>query len=62
MNTTEDFVRDKHNQGALLNTNNSALATYKKRKRSFQKIEQISVLEDRIEKLEALVMALTKNV
>ena len=51
----KDFVRDPSNPGALVNTNNKALADYKKIKRSFSRLSRVEGLEQRLNRIEALL-------
>ena len=47
----KNLVRDP-NSKAILNTNIEALHAYKKRKRTFAKIEKIDQLEDKVKSIE----------
>lgn len=52
------FRRDPINKGALLNTDNEALAIYKKTKKRFKDVRKIEVLENQIAELQSLVKSL----
>ena len=47
----KDLVRDPKSK-AILNTNIEALAAYKKRKKTYAKIEKIDQLEDKVKSIE----------
>jgi CRISPR/Cas system-associated endonuclease Cas1 len=48
----EGFERSPHNKGALVNTDNSALTTYKSMKQRFSKLNKMDELETRISSME----------
>ena len=60
----KDFVKDMSN-GALLNTNNSALQAYKNQKNSSTKVQQlenkVNSMSDDIKEIKQLLMGLTNN-
>jgi len=60
----KDFVKDLSN-GALLNTNNSALQAYKNQKNSSTKVQQlenkVNSMSDDIKEIKQLLMGLTNN-
>lgn len=50
-----DFVKVNNKDGILLNTNNDALAKYKKAKARFAKINKIDELSDRMDNIESML-------
>lgn len=59
-NSETDFQRDKRNAGALVNTNNEALAVYKAAKVRFNKINRIDELAEQVNKLSAMMEKILK--
>lgn len=51
----DDFARMPNNPGALINTNNEALAQYKAAKKRMSKLNNIEELENRLNRLESLL-------
>lgn len=53
--SNEDFTRSDGNQGALINTNNSALEDYRKIKKRYQKLNTIDQLTDKVNAIELML-------
>lgn len=61
MEKTKDFIRSDLNKGALLNTNNDALARYKTTKKRMADINKISAMENRLDTIEALLLKIVEK-
>lgn len=56
------FIRDPNNPGALINTDNEALAAYKKRRKVIrEKDAQIKTMEERLNNIEKMLQDLMSN-
>lgn len=55
-NDLGDFIRPRGvDQGILINSNNQALQAYKKAKQRFNKLDQIDLLEDKVNSLSSKI-------
>lgn len=55
-NDLGDFIRPRGvDQGILINFNNQALQAYKKAKQRFNKLDQIDLLEDKVNSLSSKI-------
>ena len=61
---TKDYMKDARS-GALINTNNAALESYKNQKKNASKInnmeEKINSLSDDVQAIKQMLMDLTRN-
>lgn len=61
MDKTKEYVRDEKS-GALINADNEALANYKKRRKANRdSASRLNTLEERMERIENLLLKLTKE-